>query len=81
MPDPSTFAEALEVLDTRGGRGAFPPAVVASLQRGDRGEMAETPKADDPRIKRSDRTHHRRTNDGRRRSGGGRAIARLRMCT
>ena len=32
MPDPSTFAEALEVLDTRGGRGAFPPAVVASLR-------------------------------------------------
>ena len=53
MPDPSTFAEALQVLDTRGGRGAFPPAVVASLQRGDRGEIAETPKADDPRMKQS----------------------------
>jgi len=53
MPDPSTFAEALEVLDTRGGRGAFPPAVVASLQRGYLGEMAETPKADDPRMKQS----------------------------
>jgi hydroxypyruvate reductase len=53
MPDPSTFAEALEVLDTRGGRGAFPPAVVASLQRGGRGEIAETPKADDPRMKQS----------------------------
>ncbi len=53
VPDPSTFAEALEVLDTRGGRGAFPPAVVASLQRGYLGEMAETPKADDPRLKQS----------------------------
>jgi hydroxypyruvate reductase len=53
MPDPSTFAEALEVLDRRGGRSAYPPAVVACLQRGDRGDVAETPKADDPRMKQS----------------------------
>lgn len=53
MPDPSTFAQALKVLDSRGGRGAYPPAVVAWLQRGDRGDVAETPKADDSRMKQS----------------------------
>ena len=50
MPDPSTFADALRVLDERGGRSAFPPAVVALLERGDRGEIPETPKPDDRRL-------------------------------
>jgi glycerate 2-kinase len=53
MPDPSTFADALRVLDTRGGRVAYPPAVVSHLERGARGEIDETPKPDDPRIERS----------------------------
>jgi len=53
MTDPSTFAEALKVLGSRGGRGAYPAAAVAWLQRGDRGDVAETPKADDPRMKQS----------------------------
>jgi hydroxypyruvate reductase len=53
MPDPSTFADAMEVLERRGGRAAFPAAVVELLQRGLRGEVAETPKADDPRLGRS----------------------------
>ena len=50
MPDPSTFDDALDVLDRRGGRGAYPGSVVAVLQRGTRGEVPETPKADDPRV-------------------------------
>jgi hydroxypyruvate reductase len=53
MPDPSTFADALDVLDRRGGRAGYPPAVVARLQAGQRGEVPETPKADDARIARS----------------------------
>ena len=53
MPDPSTFATALGVLDRRGGRASFPNAVVALLEGGDRGDIAETPKADDPRLTRS----------------------------
>lgn len=53
MPDPSTFADALNVLDARGGRANYPAAAVALLERGTRGDVAETPKPDDPRIVRS----------------------------
>ena len=50
MPDPSTYAEALDVLDHRGGRGTYPAPVAALLERGERGDVAETPKPGDPRI-------------------------------
>jgi hydroxypyruvate reductase len=53
MPDPSTFADALAVLDARGGRASYPAAVVSHLERGARGTTDETPKPDDPRIRRS----------------------------
>ena len=53
MPDPSTFRDALDVLDARGGRVSYPAAVVAHLERGARGTIEETPKPDDPRIRRS----------------------------
>jgi len=53
MPDPSTFAAALDVLDRRGGRAGFPHGVVSWLERGQRGEVPETPKPDDRRMKRS----------------------------
>ena len=53
VPDPSTYADALAVLDRRGGRAAYPSAVVMLLERGERGEIPETPKPDDPRIARS----------------------------
>ena len=55
MPDPSTFDDALQVLDARGGRIAYPAAVVAHLGRGVRGDAAETPQTDDPRMKRLSR--------------------------
>ena len=51
MPDPSTFADALDVLDARGGRASYPAAVVSHLDRGARGTIDETPKPDDPRIR------------------------------
>jgi len=53
MPDPSTFADALTVLDARGGRAAYATAVVSVLERGQRGEVPETPKPEDPRMTRS----------------------------
>ena len=53
MPDPSTFNDALRVLDARGGRASYPAAVVSHLEHGARGEIDETPKPDDPRLQRS----------------------------
>ena len=53
MPDPSTYANALAVLDARGGRGAYPSSVVGWLERGARGEAPETPKAGDPSMTKS----------------------------
>ena len=53
MPDPSTFTDALAVLDARGGRAAYPNDVVALLERGEHGEAPETLKPADPRITRS----------------------------
>ncbi len=49
-PDASTFAEALAALDAHGGRAAFPAALVAHLERGERGAVEETPKPGDRRL-------------------------------
>jgi hydroxypyruvate reductase/glycerate 2-kinase len=43
-PDPTTFADALAVLDRHGLRSQAPPAVLAHLERGAAGEIPETPK-------------------------------------
>lgn len=53
VADPTTFGEALDVLDQRGGRHSFPIDVVRRLERGLRGEVEETPKPDDPRLSRA----------------------------
>jgi len=50
VPDPSTFADALEVLGRHGGTDVFPPAVVRHLRRGANGELPETPKPDDAAL-------------------------------
>lgn len=47
-PDPTTFEEALGVLQRRGILTAVPRAVRDHLERGVRGELAESPKVDDP---------------------------------
>lgn len=52
VPDPSTFHDALSLLARFGGAEAFPPAVVALLQAGVRGDLPETPKPGDPRLAR-----------------------------
>ena len=50
VPDPGTFADALDILDRFGGVSTFPPAVVALLRAGARGEVPETPKPGDTRL-------------------------------
>lgn len=42
--DPSTFADALAVVDAHGGRTSYPPEVITTLERGAAGDDEETPK-------------------------------------
>jgi hydroxypyruvate reductase len=51
-PDPTTFADAIAVLDRRGVRGRAPASVEARLTAGARGEVEETPKPGDPAFAR-----------------------------
>ena len=51
-PDSTTFTDALRVLERRGVTSDTPPAVRARLEAGARGEIEETPKADDPTFER-----------------------------
>jgi glycerate 2-kinase len=44
-PDPTTFADALAVFDRYGLRQRVPAAVLAHLEKGRRGQIAETPKS------------------------------------
>jgi hydroxypyruvate reductase len=52
VADPSTFADALAVLDKYGILEVAPASVVARLRRGIAGEVAETPKPGDPCFQR-----------------------------
>lgn len=52
VPDPSTYADALAILKRYGAK--VPPTVQAHLERGARGEIAETPKPGDPLFARVD---------------------------
>ena len=49
-PDPTTFADALAVLDRYGLTDAVPAAVVAHLRNGAAGELPETPKSLPPSV-------------------------------
>lgn len=53
VPDASTFAMALTVLDRRGGRTRYPRAVVERLEAGEAGRLADTPAPGDPELARS----------------------------
>jgi glycerate 2-kinase len=53
VPDPTTFAQALDVLDRCGGRHLFPSPVIRWLTRGAGDPVTETPKPDHPRFERS----------------------------
>ncbi len=47
VPDPSTFGDALAILETHGVREKIPSAVMEYLEMGGRGEVPETPKEGD----------------------------------
>ncbi len=53
VPDQSRYAAAAAVLDRRGGRARYPAAVVAHLERGMAGLVADTPGPGDARLARS----------------------------
>lgn len=50
IPDPTTFAEALAICRSAGGAGTLPRAALDALERGVRGEIAESPKPGDERV-------------------------------
>ncbi len=50
--DPTTYADALEVVERRGVRPHLPRAVLEHLSAGARGELEETPKPGDPALAR-----------------------------
>ena len=50
MPDPTTFAEALEICRAAGAAGELPRTALDALERGARGEIEESPKPGDPRL-------------------------------
>lgn len=52
VPDPSTFPDALGVLARHGLSARVPPSVRQWLERGARGDAAETPKPGDPAFAR-----------------------------
>lgn len=48
VPDPTTYADALAILDKYRIRGEIPTTIRSRLEAGARGEVPETPKPDDP---------------------------------
>jgi glycerate 2-kinase len=56
VADGSTFEDALDVVHRFGGPAAFPPGVVARLQRGAAHALPETPKPQDSRLDRTTTT-------------------------
>jgi len=52
VPDPTTYADALGVLDKYRIRGEVPGTIRSRLEAGARGDVPETPKPDDPLFSR-----------------------------
>ncbi len=52
VPDPTTYADALGILDKYRIRGEVPGTIRSRLEAGARGELPETPKPDDPLFSR-----------------------------
>ncbi len=50
VADPTTYHDALAVLDSCGGRGSYPREAVRVLERGAAGELPETPKPGEPAL-------------------------------
>lgn len=53
VADPTSYADALRVIDRCSSRRSMPAAVVRWLERGARGEVPDTPKPGDPRLSRA----------------------------
>jgi glycerate 2-kinase len=53
VADATTFADALAQLELFGGAAAYPGPVVTRLEAGARGELPDTPKPNDARLRRS----------------------------
>jgi hydroxypyruvate reductase len=53
VADDSTYAQALSILEVRGGVAAYPVSVVERLRRGAAGAQAETPATGDARLARA----------------------------
>lgn len=53
VADDSTCADALAILNARGGEGDYPRAVVERLRRGTAGDVPETPASGDVRLQRA----------------------------
>ncbi len=53
VPDPTTFTDALQVLERFGGQHRYPPPVTTWLTRGAGDPINETPKPQHPRLARS----------------------------
>jgi glycerate 2-kinase len=51
-PDPTTYRDALEILERYGLLDEVPPAVRCHLERGEAGQVPETPKPGDPAFER-----------------------------
>jgi len=48
VPDPTTYAEALQIVESRGLADSVPPSVISHLAAGVAGDVPETPKPGDP---------------------------------
>jgi len=72
VADPTTYGDALRAIDALDARGAVPPAVVAHLERGAAGGLAETPKPAAPELRRA---HWWLVGDRRDAMGGARQAA------
>jgi len=53
VPDESTFADCLKILDKYDMRGKIPNSVVELLEKGARGKVEETPKPGDPAFQKT----------------------------
>jgi glycerate 2-kinase len=53
VPDSTSWQMALDVLERRGGRSAYPPEIVALIENGVAGRLSDTPKPGDRRLARS----------------------------
>ncbi len=51
VPDPTSYADALSVVRKYGLEASMPPAVLQVIESGARGELEETPKPGDERLK------------------------------